>query len=142
MAEIIEPLENPIPALTPEGIPMPDPPPGQQEGYERLLEKIKEPNPPFKYDKHSASLTQKLRSFLQRHPENLDKIVNSLVRMATENGRNQFKAIQEIFDRLDGKAVQRLADETERPMKLVLMPADQAPIKTSQLTEGEADSSS
>jgi hypothetical protein len=66
------------------------------------------------------SITAGLRDYLVRHPDAMQRVIASLINMAVV-GRN-IQAIQEIFNRIDGKVIERHELDTKLPITLLFQP--------------------
>ena len=69
--------------------------------------------------KESLSLTNYLRQFLKRNPKEVHNVVMALL-TAAKTGNIQ--ALQEIFNRIDGKVIERHELEGALPITLVFQP--------------------
>lgn len=68
----------------------------------------------------TLSLVGILRKQLSEHPEDAKAIIASLIAMGKGY---EIKAIKELFNRIDGKAVETHRIDMEMPVKLVFVPA-------------------
>ena len=74
--------------------------------------------------KGKLSLTTALRQYLEDNPSRVIELIQSLYRMATKGSNVQ--AMQEIFNRLDGKIADIHQLDTKLPVTLVFQPVIQA----------------
>ena len=88
--------------------------------------------------KDSLSLSTYLKQYLKSRPTEVHQIVISLITMAKSGGRGAFPAIQEIFNRIDGKVAERHEIEGKLPVTLVFQPVI-APVALGQgdIIEGQ-----
>ena len=71
--------------------------------------------------KGTFSLTAQLRKFLLDDPNKVRTLLTSLYEMATKH--KNIQAAQEIFNRIDGKVIERHEIEGQLPIMLVFTPA-------------------
>ena len=69
-----------------------------------------------------VSLALILKQLLLEHPEDAKEIVASLIQLGK---RGDLGAVRELFERIDGKVVERKVIGGELPIKLVFVPASQ-----------------
>lgn len=74
--------------------------------------------------KMPISLTQILKQRLTEHPEDGREIVDALIAMAKSRGIQGIQAVKELFDRIDGKVIERHRIDGELPIRLVFVPAE------------------
>ena len=71
--------------------------------------------------KDSVSLVQKLRNYLAEHPEEANKVIESLVK---QGKLGNIIATKEMLDRIDGKVPEtRRIEAGELPIRIVFIPA-------------------
>lgn len=70
----------------------------------------------------SISLVERLKAYLRRHPDELERIVVALV---AEGKLGNIVATKEMLDRLDGKVAERHRIEGELPIRLIFVPAQE-----------------
>ncbi len=86
----------------------------------------------------TVSLVERLKAYLRRHPEEVEAVVESLVKQG-ETGN--IVAIKELLDRIDGKVAETHRIEGKIPIKLIFVPALvllQPKEKQGEIIEGEA----
>jgi len=71
----------------------------------------------------SPSLIEELKKHLNRHPEDVVAIAAELVQLGKGKSINQLGAIKELFDRIDGKVVEKHQFEGELPVRIEFVPA-------------------
>lgn len=77
--------------------------------------------------KGSISMVDKLRQYLQDHPEEADKLISSLIQQGTTGNT---VAIKEILDRIDGKVTDTHRIEGDIPISIIYKQVEKdAPIK-------------
>lgn len=69
----------------------------------------------------TPSLVRLLRKRLIKHPEDAEAIVNALVRLGKAG---DMRAIEHLFDRIDGKMVERHEIAGEMPVRIQFVPAE------------------
>lgn len=84
--------------------------------------------------KGSVSLVKLLKEHLEANPADADAIVASL--LALGKGRD-LPAVKELFDRVDGKAIERHKVDIDSPIKLIFVPAGQE-TQSKDTTDDEA----
>jgi len=72
----------------------------------------------------SPSLVSILKRQLRENPEDAEAIVKQLIRLGKKGGLSQLNAIKEIFDRLDGKAVETHKVDVDNSVTLLFVPAN------------------
>jgi len=83
----------------------------------------------------SISITETLKAYLRRHPDQLEQIVIALV---NEGRLGNIVATKEMLDRIDGRVAERHKIEGELPVKLMFVPAQELlENKTVEILEGE-----
>jgi len=70
----------------------------------------------------SVSLVKRLREHFYDNPNDIEMVNKTLINMAKTR---ELGAIRELFDRIDGKAIERHKIEGELPIKLIFMPASE-----------------
>ena len=73
----------------------------------------------------AVSLVERLKAYLRRHPEEADKLVKELVKLALNKNMSQLQAIEKIMERTDGKVAETRRIEGELPIKILFVPAGQ-----------------
>lgn len=96
----------------------------------QLMKGGKTPNPRGR-PRGALSMTDTLRKYLLAHPDFAEKIIESLVKVAKDDRKfGNLQAINEVFDRIDGKPTEHRVIEGELPITIQFVPA-------AQLIEGE-----
>ena len=87
----------------------------------------------------SPSLLESLKKHLNRRPEDVDAIALALVKLGKGKSINQLGAIKELFDRVDGRVVEKHQIEGELPLLIQFVPANLVlGNKEQDVIEGEA----
>ena len=86
----------------------------------------------------SVSLVESLKAYLRRHPEDIDAVIESLVKQGKVGN---MVATKEMLDRIDGKVAETHKIEGGLPITLVFMPAHEFLARNEEqekFIEGEA----
>src|SRR3990167_6741941 len=87
----------------------------------------------------SPSLIESLKKHLNRHPEDVDAIALALVKLGKGKSINQLGAIKELFDRVDGRVIEKHQIEGELPIQIQFVHAHLVlDNKDRDVVEGEA----
>lgn len=69
------------------------------------------------------SLVERLKAYLRRHPEDVDTLVEQLVKLGKNANISQLQAIDKIMDRVDGRVVEKHQIEGGLPIRIEFVPA-------------------
>lgn len=84
--------------------------------------------------KGTLSLTSQLKKYLEADPLRVESLVVALYDMALTGN---YQAMNEIFNRVDGKVAERHQLEGQLPIKLVFQPIQAKPELAGQAIEGD-----